>query len=421
MKATTLFAVFALLCAQNGAANGNDQPKSYLRSQSSGQVNAIKNHRWLTTPNSVPFSLAVKIDQGSDKMDLVPTEADYSAVTSAVASWFDVESKGFYANSTGFRYVTTTCDTKDDGMPPGFYNTSAEDYDDTFQYQLSLSCHAKFDSFQPEGESSNVPSPLDVVTDALNAYSMGGMMSDYFLPAMPPGSAFEHVRRIALILRYSFMTTAAPVPMSNTTVASGVPMPTTPGTPATSAPPTTGAPVDPETPPVSSFPVVPETTPLPPATQRPPTAGAMTEGDIVTVPIILQWSLGAPNTEDLREPTDEEYGNFVTDAQSFVIHTLEKTFNLDDNSDELADFVSLENTVVRSKTYDATIADKPYAIVVESEASFQLTPGTTVPHMWAWVGALRNAGLNEFRTNYIAKRSGIFQNPMSVQWRALDA
>ena len=419
MKAKILFSALALLCAQNSVANGKDQPKRYLRNHSNGQVNAVTNQRWLTTPNSVPFSVAVNIGQGSDKMDLEPTAADYSAVTSAVVSWFDDESKGLYANATGFRYVSTACEIKDDGMLPGFYNTSGDDYDDRFQYQLSLSCHAKFDSFQPEGEASNVPSPLDLVTDALDTYSLAGIMTDYFLPAMPPGGAFEHVRRVALILRYSFMATAAPVPMNNTTV---VPMPTNPVVPSTNAPETAGSTVDPGSTPVSASPVVPETNPMPPVTHSPPTTdGVATEGEIVTLPIILQWSLGAPNIEDLREPTEEEYSNFVSDAQDFVVNTFEKTFNLDDNSEELANFVSLDNAIARSKTYDATIADKPYVIVVESEASFQLTPGTTTPPMWAWVGALRNAGLNEFRTNYISRREGIFQNPMSIQWRALDA
>ena len=396
MKIATLFSILVLVCSQNSIVNGNDQSRSFLRSQENGQVIAAGIHRFLATPESVPFVVAVNIGKGSDEMNLEPTATDYNAVAASVVSWFDTESKVYYADFNSFSYESVACEIRDNGKPVGFYDTNAADYDDRYQHQLTLDCHAKFNNTQPENEPSNVPSPLDVVSGALASYSMVDFMSVHFALAMPVGGAFDHARRVSLLLKYSILITAAPTTSanSNSTTAPMNPLPYNNSMPHNSSPPTSpGA----------------NTSTSVPAT------------GLVTVPMVLQWTLGPPNLQDLREPTDQEYTDFVSDTQTFLKNSMVQTFNLNDGNEQLADFVSVERTVVRSKTYNATSEDTPYKIVVEYETSFRTTPGTTSPPpMWQWVGALRIAGLTSFRTNYIEKRSGIFQNPRSIQWQALE-
>ena len=364
--------VIALVSAQNVVSG------AYLR-------------RGLITPllESVPFSVDVKIGKGSDAMDVEPTPKDYSAVSSAVASWFDLNSQDFYSNSSDFQYVETTCEMKDDNLTSSnTNNVTAFVSDDQYQHKVSLGCEAKFDTMG-KNETSGIPSPLTLVLNAVDAYPMVDFISGYFTPAMASGSAFEAARRVSLALMYSYTEATTTTTTSNTT---------------------TGT--------------VPDTTMAPSSTDNAGSTaapGGSTEGasDEVTIPLVLQWTIGAPNGEPLRKPTEEEFTAFVSDTQAFVTQALTDAFNIGDTNNVLPDFVSLDSTV-RSKTYDESSPTEAHIIVVESVATFQLTPGTDTPPMWQWVGAMRNAGLELFRTSYLAEQPGIFQNPTSVSWKAIE-
>ncbi|CAB9510308.1 expressed unknown protein [Seminavis robusta] len=333
----------------------------------------------------VPFGVTVKIGKGSANSGRQPTSTDYDGVNEAVMTWFDDNSNAQYSADPATNFLATQCSI---GSTNDVSTT-----DPSYEHEVSLSCEAKFEH-DPSGSS---PSALELMQTA-TTYSIGNFIANYLNPAVAADSAFQSARRASLGMVYMSSSGAGSNGSGNGGGNNGVgtPMPT---------PGPTSAPVP-----------MPPTLPLPVPM---PTSSPDTE-PIVHEPIIIKWTLGKPNGIDLREPTETEWDDLVTDTQNYIHFVFNKTYNVVDVDGLLPEFVSLENTTVVSKNYDDSAA-RPYEVVVDSMAVFKVTEGTARPPMFQWVYAIHIEGLSTFRNDFLNQRTGsIFENPTSLQWRALE-
>ena len=370
------FLLSLALCAPHAA--DAEELERHLRRSTKAGGNIVKDQRWLQTSDSVPFMVTVKISKGSDKMDLVPTAADYDAAMSSVVDWFDHGSQALYANATDLSYVETTC----------MQNGTAASTDDRFQHELSLNCLATFNSFQEANSTtSSIPSSVKLVQDATLSYPIQNYIRGYFAPAMPEGSAFQHARLVLLSLMFELppgysMTTIAPMDPANN-----------------------GTMFQPEdyheghdfmiTAPPGGFSSSTTTTPN-------------NAGNLLTeVPMVLQWTMGAPS--DIREPTYDEWRAFVDDTQAFLTAAFTNAFPTTFQSVYFAKFLG---------TGPILHSEEPYTVDVDYVASFRVAEGTTAPP--TWMAALQDAELEDFLTDFVATRPGVFQSVLYVRWEVLE-
>ena len=123
-----------------------------------------------------------------------------------------------------------------------------------------------------------------------------------------------------------------------------------------------------------------------------------------------------------RRPTTEEYNQWLGQTRAWMASSLRAAFNNNDAS--TATFVGLHNVLLENKSFNTASANPTFthSLTVTLDMKFRVGAGQSVPYMYTWVSALRNAGLTNYRESYLYNlpSTNVFQGVRSVQWAALD-